>query len=139
MEILFRGKSKETGKWVEGYYVAYEKETYIFEQAEVNKGIDFGGYLDCCKMSEVVPETVGRYTGLTDKNGTKIFEDDIIKHYNRISFDDFESHSILLVYWGDSCCRFRNKDIKGGGQYNVSKECCYEVIGNIHDNPELLN
>lgn len=55
---LFRGKRRDSGEYVEGYFVGYNDEAYIFEQGEVDKGIDLGGYLDCCQMTEVDPLTV---------------------------------------------------------------------------------
>ena len=59
--ILFGGKDIETGEWVFGYFVGYKDEAYIFEPSEVSKGLDIGGYLDCCRMREVDPETITQY------------------------------------------------------------------------------
>lgn len=79
----------------------------------------------------ILIETVGQYTGLTDKNGKKIFEDDVVKGKDNLEKDievygfvDHENGSFVIV--GDSITHYRWLD------YDV------EVIGNIHDNPELL-
>ena len=121
-DVLFRGKRIDNFEWVEGYFVSYEDETYIFQQDQVNYGIDLGGYLDCCKMNEVVSSTVGQYTGLTDKNGTKIFEGDIVK----IDGKDYEVKYMLGQFF------------VGINMPIAYKRFDCEVIGNIHDNPELL-
>lgn len=126
-EILFRGKCIDNGEWAYGYFVSQDKESYIFEQLEVDKGIDFGGYLDCCQMCEVIPETVGQFTGLTDKNGEKIFEGDIVR---------------AMMDWGPAGMVETMVDIGfkkyDGYRWNYFDLDTIEVISNIHDNPELL-
>ena len=119
-EILFRGKRVEDGKWIYGYlsffYIDNPKKGCMYSPKEVRR-------------FDVMSETVGQYTGLTDKNGTKIFEGDIL----HAAQGDF------VVRWSESICSFvagekeRMRPCMNSGTMN----CC-EVIGNIFDNPELL-
>ena len=129
-EILFRGKRTDNGEWVYGYYTnaryyLNEKEMHIiFEpDVEVFPHCEFAGY------EEVIPETVGQYTGLTDRNGKKIFEGDIVKMraYG-------VGYHCTSVYFRDG------KFAVDGTQYHFKNICSnsVEVIGNIYDNPELL-
>ena len=117
-EILFRGKT-EKGEWIEGFYVKDVIETYIYDRYRNTR------------MQSVIPETVGQYTGLTDKNGKKIFEGDIIKGYWNVT---------LVIFYDEVSTSYRVKTSTGHERepsyYGVEK---FEVIGNIHDNPELLN
>ena len=136
-EILFRGKRVDDKEWCCGYFVSQNKESYIFEQPEVDKGIDLGGYLDCCQMSEVIPETVGQYTGITDKNGRKIFEGDIIKIPDDYEEFGHNAGEIYEIYFGCGGFRLKPKYSKARG-YWLEDDRMVEVIGNIHDNPELL-
>ena len=135
-EILFRGKT-DKGEWVEGYYVCLNgKEHRIYTgYAEIDCG---SYYPDFCK---VIPETIGQYTGLTDKNGTKVFEGDIVAQdwydYNEPSDDSFGE----VLFCGHDCS-FSVLDINKDGIVPLGRCHAYhwevEVIGNIHDNPELL-
>ena len=132
-EILFRGKS-ENGKWIEGCLIHAEKYTCILQNESKVHPMDYP-YLDGelgtidGKADPVVPETVGQYTGLTDKNGKKIFEGDIVKW--NINF---------AIVWQD--CKFVIKKDINAKPYDYVLSCFdgteFEVIGNIHDNPELL-
>lgn len=127
-EILFRGKTI-LGKWIEGDLLQYLGcgKVYI---AQYYKGA--GG-------QEVIPETVGQYTGLTDKNGTKIFEGDIVKVRLLYSNGERATEITTVVYDENNCC-YSPMNWKESCQwcdYSTSiKEI--EVIGNIYDNPELL-
>ena len=122
-EILFRGKSRDNGKWYEGDLgtVAHKR------------------FIDNGKHNErVIPETVGQYTGLTDKNGKKIFEGDIVSTDIKRPY--------LIVEFRDGCFMFNCND-GGEDYYDIMLPICKEahteyeygeIIGNIHDNPELL-
>ena len=117
-EILFRGKRTDNGEWVYGYFVKMLWEYSIIPLEDENT------------VYPVDPETVGQYTGLTDKNGKKIFEGDIISK-NRVI--------IRKVEWEeDSTGFFPFTVIEDGGRAYVDAEEC-EVIGNVNDNKELLN
>ena len=119
-EMLFRGKAFN-GEWEYGVPVfsglnnelAFMKQMHSYDH-------------------QVIPETVGQYTGLTDKNGKKIFEDDILKN--------IESNGIVAIcYSGCSYCYSHNGTIYGIDDSETGlKTNEWEVIGNIHDNPELL-
>ena len=124
-EILFRGKTTRTKLWVYGHYSTNygTGNTEIRDKAE------------CCFV-EVIPETVGQYTGLTDKNGKKIFEDDIVKVTDDNGEMNVCSCGIGYVLFYDGVWYIA--DEVNDGLYDVSKIYYIEVIGNIHDNPELL-
>ena len=121
-EILFRGKTKETGEWRYGFVA---KHKYDFETEEVFVIEDEEGY-----WAEVIPETIGQFTGLTDKNGNKIFEGDIVK----ATYDcgpAGEKERIVEVVFGSFGTNLQDWIFKEDGYLP-------EIIGNIHDNPELL-
>ena len=126
-EILFRGKRSFDSEWIYGDLIKSEEKFYIHPQ---------GGF-----MYEVLPEIVGQYTGLLDKNGNKIFEGDIIK--------DIKDNGELLVVEGDTLLGFDFRYIDGEDNayttaYDIGLSDDYTylmsavVVGNIHDNPELL-
>ena len=174
-EILFRGfheseNGKETiyingrgikGEWVYGYYIRYgwtrQEKDYIVPS-----------YASDLYAKEVIPETVGQYTGLTDKNGTKIFEGDILKQkttpeFAKVNSFEWEHYGIVkfgYYDWDEGEAGYasvgwyieplKSVSIKpknylvghiqaGLNQSDIlNKYYPMEVIGNIHDNPELL-
>lgn len=121
-EILFRGKRIDNKEWVEGYYVPIANSLHLIYTGkfEIKRG---GIYLD---QVPVFSETVGRFTGLTDKNGRKIFEGDIVICEGENCEVRFK-HGTWLV-------EFINEE--WDFLYTTSKQI--EVISNVHDNPELL-
>lgn len=144
-EILFRGKCVKTGKWLVGSLIVDEKNNYYMGEVIVpipskafravparrngktlNRFVGIG-------FSMIIPETVGQYTGLTDNNGNKIFEGDIVEGA------DFtvEDGGYAVVSFDDGAFEVGGNNIIGTFHENYwGKE--FEVIGNIHDNPELL-
>ena len=128
--ILFCGKRKDNGEWVEG---GYFKEPYT-DKVYIICWNSFGlGYNE---FIEVDPATVGQFTGLTDKNGKKIFEGDIVRC---ISMTDMANMVVIFEYgeFRMVLCENYKDYIPGCGFYAI-RFFDKEVIGNIHDNPELL-
>ena len=140
-EILFRGKSI-TGIWEYGYYVFSPKITRA--SGQVVKSTDFDTHHIVTKKfnaaREINPKTLGQYTGLSDKNGKKIFEGDIVKVDG---FIPTVSGIYEVIYDEVNHCYALERDIQYHFHYftfsdlNGFRETS-EVIGNIHDNPELL-
>lgn len=126
-EIFFRGKRVDNGEWVYGDFM---HKHYNFS-TKATKVI----HNNLMKYT-VIPETVGQYTGLTDKNGTKIFEGDILAFSDRCAY----------VHWHEYCGCWDCSYIKSVDGEKTSPEkrnpnrwrVTSEVIGNIHDNPELM-
>ena len=116
-----------------------KEKTYIVDSCYCyDECIDEDGYADFDRLNafEVIPESVGQYTGLTDKNGKKIFEGDIVKscEYDDVYFVkyfDNDNYSAFDCVPDVPLCECN------GLSYLVNEEGC-KVIGNIHDNPELL-
>lgn len=152
-EILFRGKRCHTGEWIEGYvYRVIEKQKTPFLMVKDMHAITY----------EVDAETIGQYTGLEDKNGQRIFEGDIVKcshtihnpeedqHVPRRAYDFHEEKSLLFGF--STYVYLRNYEVRnvkgiwvlrnGCDGHNLTESYIHwhniEVIGNIHDNPELL-
>ena len=133
-EILFRGKRIDNGQWVEGFPL--RKETpelhcYIISTFETETGISGS------EIYEVYPESIGQYTNVLDGNHTRIFEGDIIeatqnKNFLHTSYIKFDNGT----YW---CELISGSDIDDTESLN---DQCLDfgltVIGNIYDNPELL-
>lgn len=126
-EIKFRGKSLKTGRWVYGSLISCDKYTDIWTANEDGN----------VARDEVDPETVGQFTGLYDKDGEEIYEGDIVQFgqtiLNVVEFRHgafgYEYCVDFHSYCGNTnfCFNPRNTDHR------------HKVVGNIHDNPELIN
>ena len=120
-EILFRGKSVVHGEWLQGdlsHWVGRDEIETFIRPIDVEAG------------TLVYPASVGQYTGKEDKYGTLIYEGDIIK------FDLFPgAQCIGVVEWSEKDCMFF---MRIGERNGTSVYSSGQVIGNIHDNPELF-
>ena len=155
-EILFRGKRSDNGEWVEGSLFVFPNtkrtKILVWNQAD----LDFDAI-------EVSPETVGQFTGLTDKNGTKIFEWDIVEQTfektvvysaQEWSYGEYADLygtdvGVVVILPSKGTC-IKNPIIhrEVNGEITQDKEVAKmykpicsgrcEIIGNIHDSPELL-
>lgn len=119
-EILFRGKRLDNGEWVYGYL---GKHTSLDAMIIDRPYITMNDELSAFNFWIVDPSTVGQYAGLTDKNGKRIFEGDILKIASKTYIAFFERGAFYLV--ADTTLPIKYADR-------------FEVIGNIYDNLELL-
>ena len=154
--ILFKAKRLDNGEWVMGgsiiqflddgvrsFYMPQFNEKCICEHDEVTDDIL---KFENTRFYKVDGDTICQYTGLTDKNGNKMWENDVVNYKNEsvgydkngiVKFGEYHSgfdgnanHIGIFIEWNSDCLR---KDI---GFWTKNREC--EVIGNIFDNPELL-
>ena len=134
-DILFRGKCVDSGEWVYGYYRPcvfgnFPAEPAIIDADELEKGR--------WAPVRVIPETVGQFIGLTSRKGKKIFEGDIVRtigyYGNEIGVIRRGEYDVYSRYvFGGYYCVDKTSALV---EWTSSLSC--EVIGNIHDNPELL-
>jgi uncharacterized phage protein (TIGR01671 family) len=119
-EILFKAKRIDNGEWIMGGIIERDDKAYI---VGISKKLRIDGV-------EVDPNTICQYTGLTDKNGNKIWENDVV--------NNLEDEEIVKCVWDSSNCEYilDNAFVQFGLGYCVGAEL--EVIGNIFDNPELI-
>jgi uncharacterized phage protein (TIGR01671 family) len=142
---LFRGKNRYTGEWHYGDLIQGDR-VYIQDFEEEENGIILPS-----KKHEVDPETVGQWTGLTDKNGAKIFEGDLLRFPIGKSKSDKINYTSYEVFFhdGDHCdyhigFQIDRTHYHGNicGGYSIPFKPEYtskmEIEGNIHDNPEML-
>lgn len=121
-EILFRGKSLDNGKWESGYLLENQGRTFIYQATNDNGRIAVAAV-------EIDPDTVAQYTGMKDKNGKKIFEGDV--------FTVSAYGWVAVVEWDEENARYLGRLTTGNICY-VGREPRVEVIGNIHDNADLI-
>ena len=122
-EILFRGKDADSGLWCYGDLTfSRDRKPYIRFWAH-------NGYL----VREVMPETVGQFTGFVDKNKKRIFEDDILA-------STYEEENVVheLVLWTDNGWHIKWRNASPDIIWQDDMDRYSEVVGNIWDNPELL-
>ncbi len=127
-EIIFRGKRLDNGKWEYGDLVHDDiGGMYVFPNDAENLYIEY----------RVDPDTVGQYTGLTDKNGKRIFEGDILKvyYYGKSKIFGVVKFDKSRFFIDDD---FMRGDIKAKAPMTeMFSRYEFEVVGNVHDNPEL--
>lgn len=129
-EILFLGKRVDNGEWVEGCYL-------------VAAGMAFISAFGIREPIHVDGETVGQYTGKTDRNHKKVFEHDILQMYTILADGRCEKAGIVVVLFSVNdqayvLCNSNNIHDMYDDFGNYGRSEYYEKIGNIHDNPELL-
>ena len=131
-EIIFRGKRVDNGEWVYGAYSAYDsRHNYYNGQVECEVAFmpSIIAYDDECFWYHVDPATVGQITGKTVKNG-KVFDGDVLKNidgFSLVSWDEEKSAFVMRLY------EYPYETLYLEEMWDDS-----EIIGNIHDNPELL-
>ena len=122
-EILFRGKRTDNGTWTCGYLFCIWERAYLC----------WGTTNSVPNMKEVLPETVCQFTGLYDKNSMKIFEGDIVERGGRIWLVEYSNK-----YGQFMMTTYTEKGISWSRSFDLIPPDWCEVIGNIYDNPELL-
>ena len=151
-EILFRGKRKDNGEWVEGHLIQSpylgEVRSWISTPEDKTRLRTIATYYGDWRAVEVGTDTICQYTGLTDKNGNKIWENDIVHLFGKDTIRNYDWKAVIefgnpnsLYSWG-----YQLKPI-GHFEYNEDILCWVgmeeaniycEVTGNIFDNPDLL-
>jgi uncharacterized phage protein (TIGR01671 family) len=146
-EILFKAKRKDNGKWVEGYYYKMSETTYCFKEDYERKPVSEHHYILQERMTdwglpnqivqiEIDPKTLCQFTGLCDKNGNKIWENDILMaHLDESYPEDVTYETVKWSMSGWVGYETGSTDKQYLDKFDLEH---YEVVGNIFDNPELL-
>lgn len=116
---IWRGKDADSGEWIEGYFAGY----YLNDFQELTPHIMRSDNND---LEEVIPETLRECTGLRDKNGRLVFEGDVVEYKGERYVIEY-----LVKY-------MRFAPVKPGTVFAVFDYAQSKIIGNIHDDPELL-
>ena len=124
----FRGKRADTGEWIFGNVITNRclghncRHDYLAIQDQGND----------LYMFRVVPDSIGQWTHKTDKDGIELYELDIIEKTIKDGFSD-----ILCVVWNSDDYGYKLKD-KFGNLYDITKDLEFKIIGNLFENPELM-
>ena len=153
-DILFRGKSTETNQWCYvGFHIWKKRQICVLgddklKDDEISYVITVNSFADwnmprTMQAVEVIADTVGQYTGLADVNGQKIFEGDIVKSQNyRFVVRFGKCGSNKFVNYNNGYIGFYLEPDGKTNAHGLRNDICYfgnlSVIGNIYDNPELL-
>ena len=138
---LFKAKRKDNGEWVEGFYFCMThtdgRHTHHFI-IPLGADLSLGTPVEKIQV-EVDPDTICRCTGLKDKNGNLIWENDIVAYWDSYSTENglAEADCIGKVVWDDETISFQVTNRLSAESYEVLGDEC-SVIGNVFDNPELL-
>ena len=145
-EVIFRGKRTDCEAWAEGDLLHYESG-----EMAICKGFSKYGYeaTEIIGRYKVIPKTIGQFTGLTDKNGKRIFEGDILDVSSDVAYGGVAVHRLgyFVVEFHNGCFMKSALDdpqlsffdnAKRKGLYHFISTDIHKIVGNIHDNPELL-
>ena len=137
-EILFKAKRKDNGEWVEGYYCKWKqiRRTICIAEEKIVDCIIVWMSDGSMLRYEIDHDTICQYTGLVDKNGKKIWENDILKANLDESYP--EDITYIKIFWNE--CRFctnenYSTDIRTLEKWDAEH---FQVCGNIFDNADLL-
>lgn len=135
-EILFKAKRIDNGEWVEGSLIFDELDKQY--RIVINLEYSTGTFINTGNAPRVDTDTICQYTGLKDKNGCKIWENDVVAYWDTYSTENgyAEADCIGQVLWDDETLSFQVTERLSAESYEVMDEC--SVIGNIFDNKELL-
>lgn len=138
-EILFRGKQVDNNAWVFGWYAMYPFGSWPLKPCIISDCASSNG---CYEYTEIDSATVGQYTGLTDKNGVKIFEGDIVHITGNQAVEewkDIDYNAQIVFLDGGFCAIDGTVEEHSTLHYALARmDFELEVIGNVHDNPGLL-
>ena len=147
-EILFKAKRVENGEWIEGYYYKVQETVYCFKEDYEKNPVPIHHFIIFTRttdwglpmqvyQTEIIPETLCQFTGLCDKNGKKIWENDICDRKEKYPEVVKMAHGDWTLDYSYAIGRGYGNSYCNLGFY-VNERKCVEVIGNIFDNPELL-
>lgn len=132
-EILFRGKRTDNGKWVEGELLHdMQDRPHLYWKTPKELPIVFSNH------AIVDPATLGQFTGMTDKNDKKIFEGDIVKDESGVAYPVVYGLTGFFLKYAPPHSHGFHYDLLPLSNYWHAHGAIIEVIGNIHDNPELV-